>query len=190
VTGATGPTGAAVGPCLVEDANTGKLYGTFQAAVAAAASGDTLNVHGTCEGDTTIEKNLTVQGQGSGATLNGENRSGSVLTINSATVSISGLTITGGNVREGGGIYAESGALTLAHSTVTGNAATYGGGIFTYCTVTLIASSVNGNTAAYGAGIFLYGAVVTLTEASVVGGGVFNNGGSFTLESGSKEIGS
>src|SRR5262245_45219806 len=51
----------------------------------------------------------------------------------SATVVLSGLTITNGNgfVNSGGGI-ANSGTLTLNNATVSGNSAFAGGGIFNY----------------------------------------------------------
>jgi predicted outer membrane repeat protein len=176
---------------VVEDSTAGTLYATFQAAVKAAKSGDTLNVQGTCEGDTTIEKNLTIQGQGAGATLNGENQSGSVVTIRSATVSISGLTITGGNSPfEGGGIriLAELRILgeppvTLTNSTVTGNTAKgKGGGIYEEGgTLTLTNSTVSGNTAPSGGGIYSAdidpGPALTLTSSTVSGNTATYGGG-------------
>jgi predicted outer membrane repeat protein len=193
VTGATGPTGAAgAAPCVVEDATAGTLYATFQAAVATAGSGDTLNVQGTCEGDTEITKNLTIQGQGAGATLNGEGQSGSVLTIESE-VSISGLTITGGNADVGAGIYISNGTLTLINSTVRDNTAGFGGGIYSESasSLTLKGSTVSGNAAGVlGGGIVLLQNTETHIEAksSVTGnsagdgGGIFKFGGTLTIE--------
>jgi hypothetical protein len=120
-------------------------YATLQAAVSAASPGDKLKVRGTCYGDTTVGKNLTIAGQsnpGFGpATLNGANnaqRLGSVVTVDQGgTVVITGLTITGGTGSavgacsggvHGGGVL-NQGSLTLAHSTVSGNAAQNGGGV-------------------------------------------------------------
>jgi predicted outer membrane repeat protein len=194
VTGATGPTGAAatVEPCLVEDANSGRLFANLQAAVNAAGEGDTLNVQGTCEGDTVIYgKDLTLQGQGAGATLNGEDRSGSVLDVYFSIVSISGLTITGGNTPDvGGGIYGEGAVVTLTNSTVTGNRAegNRGGGIYANGELTLTNSTVSDNTAGYGGGIYNEGQA-TLTDSTVSGnmatvangGGILNRTGSLTL---------
>src|SRR5438477_11326912 len=79
------PTASAATPtCLVVDTNSNHSYTSLQAAVNAAAPGDTLFVKGTCTGTTEIGKNLTVTGQSASgtktATLNGGGQ-GSVLTI-------------------------------------------------------------------------------------------------------------
>ena len=180
MTGATGPIGAAatVEPCLVEDANSGRFLGNLQAAVNAAGQGDTLNVQGTCEGDTTIRKSLTIQGQGPGATLNGEKQSGSVLKIEyyGLVVSVTGLTITGGNAKAGGGIYEEGGTLTVADSTVTGNTASYGGGgiYIEYGTLTLTNSTVSDNA---GGGICNEEGALTLTNSTISGNSASLGGG-------------
>jgi hypothetical protein len=168
--------------CLVVGA--GGSYGNLQAAVNAASAGDTLKVRGTCYGDTTIGKNLTIVGQsnpGFGpATLNGRN-TGSVVTVNEGvTVAITGLTITGGsgsNRREpcslpdclvGGGIL-NFGSVSLTNSTVSGNTATYGGGgIWNQGSVSLTNSTVSDNTAALGGGIG-NGGSLTLTKSTVTG---------------------
>src|SRR5438067_1212009 len=68
-------------PCRVMGA--GGTYDTLQAAVDAASAGDTLKVGGTCYGDTTISKTLSIVGHGK-ATLNGANNAtsqGSVVTV-------------------------------------------------------------------------------------------------------------
>jgi nitrous oxidase accessory protein NosD len=181
---------------VVEDATAGTLYATFQAAVKAAASGDTLNVQGTCEGDTAIGKNLTIQGQGPAATLDGEQQSGSVVSIRSATVSISGLTITGGNSPfEGGGIRTlGEPTVTLTNSTVTANrAVSKGGGIYEERgTLTLTNSTVSGNTALTGGGIYSAiidpGLTLTLTNSTVSGNTARYEGGGIYLGVGTAHI--
>jgi hypothetical protein len=201
VTGQTGPTGAAatVEPCLVEDATSGRFFGTFQAAVNAAGSEDTLNVQGTCEGLSTIrKKNLKIQGQGPGSTLNGENQSGSVITIFQGAVSISGLTITGGNANVGGGIRIESASLTLTDSTLTGNTASFeGGGIYNEGTLTLTNSTVSGNKVGHGGGGIYSGVANTLklTNSTVsantaeYGGGILLAGGTAAIKDSSSVSG-
>ena len=71
----------------------------------------------------------------------------------SATVTIVGLTITGGNAssgseRYGGGILNE-GALTISRTLIVGNQATFGGGLSTEgtSTATLVNSTLSGNDA-------------------------------------------
>lgn len=188
------PTAEAKQPkCLIVGA--GGSFGTLQEAIDAASPGDTLKVKGTCFGDASISKDLTIVGQsnpGFGqATLNGansrENR-GSVIVNHGATLTIKGLTITGGyndecpsalppgchrgfpeEAEKGGGIYNEGGAVTLTDSTVTGNAATPsehnpqnnaygGGGIYSTGSLTLVDTTVSDN------------------EGEQYGGGIYNSG--------------
>ena len=171
-------------------------YGTLQAAVHAASPGDKLKVRGTCYGDTTISKHLTVIGQsnpGFGpATLNGANNAttpGSVVIVNEGvTVTITGLSITGGEASFGGGIL-NRGALRLKDSTVTGNGASVGGGIGNQGSLTLSNSIVTANGAHGGGGIWNEGSL-TLTNSAVTdneaeGGGGISNGGSLTVTSSS-----
>src|SRR5207248_9543254 len=113
--------------CRVVDTTTSQSYATLQAAVNAAAAGDTLVVKGTCTGSTTIDRNLTISGQGYGgntrATLDG-GRNGSVLAVTSGvTVTLNTLIITGGSSWVGGGIYNYYGTVTLNDSSVSDNAA-------------------------------------------------------------------
>jgi putative cofactor-binding repeat protein len=109
---------------LVVDTNSDQSYTSLQDAVTAAAPGDALFVKGTCTGATTIGENLTITGQSNGgngtATLNGGgSRTHGVLQINSATVTLNTLIITGGR---GGGIYNFDGTATLNDSSsITGN---------------------------------------------------------------------
>ena len=190
--------------CLV--VGDGGSHGTLQAAVDAASPGDTLRVKGTCYGDTTISKNLTIIGQSNPAfgpaTLNGGNsrpKPGSVVTVDEGiNVAITGLTITGGSgsyVPErgifGGGIL-NYGSLTLANATVSGNKAETGGGIANRPngSLTLKNSTVTDNR---GGGSDLQGGnggidnvgSLTLIDSTVAGNrGYFaaiGNGGSLTL---------
>lgn len=104
--------------------------------------------------------------------------------LNRGTLTLSGVTVTGGKANLGGGIYNAAGAsLTLNPSaSVTGNAATlldpasavdqgYGGGIFNKGTLTLQGAAVDGNTAVYsGGGVYSgTGSTLTMTGGSVSG---------------------
>jgi predicted outer membrane repeat protein len=171
--------GASAAPpkCLVVNVGANQSYSALQAAVNAAITGDTLKVKGTCYGDTTIGKNLTIVGQsnpGFGpATLNGGNN-GSVVTVEGVTVAITDLTITGGE----SGIFDE-GSVTLNYSTVTGNG---GDGIYGFsptraAEITLGHSTVSGNG---GEGIGGTAAAhFTVNDSTVSGNGRQGIGSSF-----------
>jgi len=173
--------------CQVTNTTTsGGPYTSLQAAVTAAGPGDELSVTGTCDGPTTIGKNLTITGN-NGAILNGEEQ-GSVLVISSAhlDVALNALIITNGSSRFGSGIDNLSGAVTLNGSTVIGNTASNsGGGIYTQigASVTLNNSTVTGNTAErQGGGIYTLSGMVTLNNSTVTGNTAGGEGGGiFTL---------
>jgi HYR domain len=160
-------------------------------AFANASAGDTLAIEGTCIGALDIAKDITLAGSGA-AILDGEGQAIRVVTVRSgATVTITGLTITGGQGFAGVGIH-NLGTLTLEDSRVSGNIATlWGGGIYNRngATLTVQNSAVTGNTAGEnGGGIYNDGAL-TVTDSSVTGndgghggGGVFNSSfGTFEL---------
>jgi hypothetical protein len=189
-------TGAAArAACLVvNDVTPGVSYLTLQSAVDAAGAGDTLRVKGTCVGNTTILKPLTVAG-GPGATLDG-NGAGSVLTIQNGgfssfdPVTIVGLTITHGRAIEGGGIENMGTRLTIVDSTVAGNVANAGGGVASNHAIVLLEdSTVRDNAADAGGGIanttnelHLYGSSsVRHNTARLFGGGIANGDGSVHL---------
>ncbi|HWE61178.1 MAG TPA: hypothetical protein VHB98_05655, partial [Chloroflexota bacterium] len=95
----------------------------------------------------------TIDGTGQQVTIQGTG-SGSLLTVNSSvTLTLIGLTLTGGSAAAGGGIDNNGGPVTLSNSTLSGNSAGTGGGIFNHAgTVTLTNSTLSGNTATSGAG--------------------------------------
>jgi len=156
---------------------------SLQAAITAAAPGDTLSIKGTCTGNFTVAQNLTLQGAAPGATLNG-GAAGTTLSISGgAIVTVRALTITGGSASDGGGINVDFATLNLVNSTVTGNTATgFGGGIETDGSLlTLTGSTVSHNTAGDGAGIDVFNSeasltasTVTLNAAADAGGGIEN----------------
>jgi hypothetical protein len=168
------------------------VSGSLPYEVAHAAAGDTIqfaaNLHGgtITLGDTLdINKFLTIDGAGSGITVNGGgNRV--FLIEQGVVVGINTLTITGGvapAIFNGGGIYNE-GSLELTNSTVTGNSGDGSGGIYNANTGLMVMSgdTVTNNMAANaGGGIGNVGelTIVNCTIAAntaKLGGGIVNYG--------------
>jgi hypothetical protein len=192
------PTAVGAAPsCAVSNARTHKGYSSVQTAVDAAKAGDTLEVKGTCVGNTLVDRNVTLKGVTNKAfpgtpTLDGGG-TGTVLHITNGTTTIDGLTITDGVASAesvegnpccvGGGI-AVSGATAGAHvvnSLVTGNSAgVFGGGIdVDDGTLTLENSVVSRNTSSSSGGIDSDFGTITLID-STVSGNVATGGGTCT----------
>ena len=131
----------------------------LQTAINAAAPGSTLLVDGTCTGNFSIEKDLTLSGP---AILDGGG-TGVTLGVGPGTVVLNDLVIQNGVGIDGlgGGVW-NGGQLTLNRSTVTNNTAYNVGGVFNSGQLTLNRSTVSHNTATDGDG-----------------GGLFNCGASF-----------
>jgi hypothetical protein len=92
--------GASPPSCAVSNTRTHEGHSSLQAAVAAAEAGDTLEVKGTCVGNTTVGKDLGIKGVTNNAfpgppTLGGGG-TGTVLQITNGTTTIDGLTISDG----------------------------------------------------------------------------------------------
>ncbi len=113
-------------------------------------------------------------------------------------VTISGLTLTGGNAgnSNGGGIVDFGENLTLDHVTVDTNTGSQGGGLWMNAngnSLTITNSIFSGNTAGEGGGIFLYDSgqpvliqdtVISGNQSTGAGGGVYlyNPGYNVTIE--------
>ena len=107
--------------------------GSLRAAIAAAASGDTIDFAPSLDGQTIrltsgeldINTSLDIEGPGAGLlTVSGGGNS-RVFDVTTSGVSdtIAGLTITGGVAEQGGGILVQGGALTLTDDVVSNNQA-------------------------------------------------------------------
>jgi hypothetical protein len=121
-----------------------------------AATGSTLLIKGTCHGQFTIGKDLTLKGNPT-ATLDGDS-GGTTLTVTGArSVHLRSLIVTGGLAERGAGIDQEGGGLlTLDHVTLRGNqaagAGAVGGGIFGQHAVVAIRNSTIANNHAVSSG--------------------------------------
>lgn len=164
--------------------------GSLRDAVAAASSGDTVNINVTgtitlTGGPLTISKSITISGPGASELAVSGNNAVQVFAVSSgATVAISGLTIENGTASGGGGGISNAGILTVTDSIITGNTTdAFGGGIMNFGTLTLSNSTVSGNSASCcnGGGIY-NGGTLTLTNSTVAGnsvalffgGGIYN----------------
>jgi CSLREA domain-containing protein len=148
---------------------------------------DSGNEDASSTGDLDIRANLTLQGAGASTTiikaLNFRDR---VFQVISAAVTISGVTVTGGNVSGNGGGIENDGTLTLLDSVISANQASgQGGGLFNASTgnLTLTGSTLDGNRAgAEGGGIANSGnltsvnTTVTGNTSAIAGGGIYNQG--------------
>jgi fibronectin-binding autotransporter adhesin len=99
------------------------------------------------------------------------------------TVNISNMTIQGGNVSSGGGIYNKGGNVNLDNVTISNSKAHLGGGIYNADTLTMTNSTVSGNEASSGGGIYngYMSGTLTITNSTVsgniasgFGGGIYN----------------
>jgi hypothetical protein len=151
--------------------------------------------------DGMLEINNSVIISGPGADLLSINANGNsrvfATTPYAETISISGLTITGGgNVSLGGGVYADrSSHVTLSDCVITGNQATdYGGGVFQYASLLEIdnCTITNNSSGSHGGGVAVYmgaaevrDSIITDNYADTMGGGLwvagiyFEEGGDF-----------
>lgn len=181
---------ASAATCTVTNATTGIASTSLQAAANAAAPGTTLRIAGSCKGNVTIGKRLTLLGVGTAPTLRGNG--GRPLTITAGPVTVDRLRITGGiatscftapaGVACGGGI-ASSARLTVKRSLIDGNLASgstvaHGGGItvLTGGSLKLSGTTVADNSAvadtesgsAFGGGVAAFGPA-TVTGSRIDG---------------------
>ncbi|MCX6875774.1 MAG: choice-of-anchor D domain-containing protein [Verrucomicrobia bacterium] len=153
---------------------------------AAALSGEQLVL---THGELLIDKSLMIDASAlaQGLSVSGNQVSRVFNIAVGSTVTLDGLTITGGS-GIGGGI-ANFGLLNLNRSTVAGNTASgnYGGGIYTTGTLTATHCTVANNSGLVGGAIFTQGTATLIhtTIANNLGesqaGGLAVNGGSVTL---------
>jgi hypothetical protein len=178
--------------------------GTLRQALSDAMDGDTIDfsVTGTItltSGELVVHTSVMINGPGADQLAVDGNNASRVFHINPGkTVTISGLTITNGNVGVGGfggGIYNDHAVLTVSNCTLSGNSAGGGGGIYNNgrnggsASLEILNSTLSGNSAQGGGGILSDGAsgsasveivnsTVSGNSASNEGGGIHNEGGS------------
>ena len=193
-----GPSVAATS-CSVKNERTGATRRALQPAVDRAAKGDTLQIRGTCIGNTAIRgKVLHLEGIPTGLhpipTLDAQDGS-RVLYVKGSRVAIRDLTISNGRAEWGGGILVDRGGRVTLNGTATlsSNRAHLGAGAFVRYDGTLTmndSSAVTANVAKYhGGGIYILayneGGRFAMHDTSSVydnrarisgGGGIYNEG--------------
>jgi hypothetical protein len=133
-------------------------------------SGGTITLGGTALPN--ITKGVTITGLGASLLAVSGNNKSTVFSISSATVTMTGLTIEGGNATFGGGLFTNGSTnLTISNSTFSSNTAIYGGALYTRDgTVTLNNDTFSGNSATNWSGAI----------DNWAGGTVHVKGGTFT----------
>ena len=189
------PSDAATGTkqCRVKNATQDTWFATdsgaaLTRAIAAAHSGDRLNVFGTCRGAFTPQVDLTIAGSRSSTnptTLVGTDAGYIINTVPETSIRLLRLTLRGGTF---GGIQITEGATgVLSHSTVVGVSTTAsqraGAGILNGGQLTVNSSRiVRNHSVSDGGGIFNFGQLVVNDSAinrnvaDGTGGGIFNEG--------------
>jgi hypothetical protein len=174
--------------------------GSLRDALANANTGDTIDLTGVtgtitlATGQLEIDVAVTIQGPGASLLTVSGNGASRVFNMDEdlagGTVTIAGLTVTGGNDSEGGGVYFDcdrgSGSFILSDSVVTGNTADdLGGGLyFDECdgggTMSVLNSVVSNNTStSNGAGgiWFDQGDSLTIQNSTISGNHALDGGG-------------
>jgi predicted outer membrane repeat protein len=190
VAGLAPAAGAAPPACRVKNPTQDTWFATWDGraltrAIAAANPGDRLNVFGRCRGHFSIDKDLRLFGstnRQAPTVLDGAGQAGVLEVAERVAVTMTRLTITGGNatVRVGGGIQ-NGGDLTLNRSLIAGNrSASDGGGIYNYGDLILNDTRVSANTAGGGGGGIFSEGTATLNRSVVTrntaafGGGILS----------------
>jgi hypothetical protein len=143
-------------------------------------------------GQLNITDDLTITGTGAANLTIDANNLSRVFNIDDGTssvktITLSGLTITGGRTGGSGGGILSSENLTIQNSTNYGNLASIvGGGVYGTGTTTIQNSTFYGNSAVSGGGIFINGTAViqnsTISKNSANSGGGIYNGGTTTVQ--------
>ena len=176
--------------------------GSLRQAIGDASSGDTISFSVTgiitlTSGELVLDKDLIIEGPGSGdLTISGNNVSRVFnVTSDQVAVTVSALRILHGNVMAEGGGVLNSGTLILTNITITNSTAFYSsGGILNSGRLTIENSTISNNTtldaAGGGGGIWNSGAVmiknstISNNAAGGRGGGIYNSTGTLNITNG------
>jgi len=150
---------------------------SFYDALANAKDGDTIifdiGLSGTITlsgGELVIDKSIKIDANGADITLDAGGDSRVMSITSGTTVTLVGLTITGGKTTSDGGGIINAGVLTLEDCTITGNSARRGGGISSSGTTTIIGGTISDNTStSYGGGGYIQRGTTTIENCTISG---------------------
>jgi len=199
---------------LIDEADGSIVDGdvSLRDALAAAPAGETIDFNGALDGGTilltmgellvtkaltidatALSNGLTIDASGNDPTPDEDNGDGSrVFNIDDGdfnaepSVTVSGLTLTGGDTNESGGAIFSSGvSLSVRSSTISGNySGEAGGGVFARTPgtdpVTVTNSTISGHSAVRGGGIYVLG-YVTVTNSTISGNSTDRGGGIYVV---------
>jgi hypothetical protein len=171
----------------IANASTTATTITFSPAIFGTAKTITL---GGSDLEVTAAKAVTITGPAAGVTVNANHGSNEFQIDLGATVTMSHMTLTGGDNNFDGGAIENHGTITLTNMLISGNHAGgdfgAGGGINSNGTATLVDCTITGNTADFygaGGGIKNFG-TMKLTDCTVSGNasGASNTGGGISSD--------
>ena len=186
--------------CTLRDAITAANLDAAQGECPAGSGTDTITitVDVTLDGVLpTISEDLSIVGEADGDFTVSGNDAGGIFVIDSASLTITDLTVTEGLAQaNGGAFYVDEGSLTLTRVEVEDNQASdSGGGIYANdSNVTLISTTIKNNVAKRGggAGIFFAGTTgthsLTITSSVFTGNGASQDGGGIHAAGGTVTI--
>ena len=138
-----------------------------------------------------LSGNLQIEGPGADQlTVRRDSTAGAfrIFTVGQGSeVSISGITISGGNAPNstGGGIHNREGILTVSDSTISGNSAGFGGGVFSDTHLsgteksTITNSTISGNSATnQGGGVYNFAGLSVIEHSTITNNTAPNGEGS------------
>ena len=134
-----------------------------------------------------ISTNLKIAGPGPDRLTVRRNTGGSysIFIVNkphNGVVSLSGMTISRGYYKDGGGGGinsggSDTGTLNVTNCTVTGNSASNGGGIVNHGDLNVVNSTVSGNFATVGGGILILRGTVNIVNSTIAGNSASQDSG-------------
>lgn len=145
-----------------------------------------------------VSDDLTILGLSPNRTVINANGGSRVVRVDSATLTLRGLMLSGGAVSgdDGGGVLVVNGGLVLEEVAVAGNSARNGGGVMAHgSTVTIRRSALTDNRAVavegeqgFGGGVHVRGGNLTVENSTLSGnsaergGALFSDGGAVALQ--------
>jgi len=158
------------------------IYSNINDATTCALPGDTIVLsEGIYLGNLLIEKSLTISGSEAATTMIQGDGVGSTITVQpDVSLILDGVSVSGGNAVQGGGIFTLTGKITINNSVISNNSASeIGSGIFTYAgSVEINGSTISGNaTTDNGGGLATVAGTIILNDSTISDHTVNNDGG-------------